>query len=358
MSSALEWLLTAAVRAPSGDNTQPWRFVAEDGAGRITFLVDEGRDPSPMNAGQRMARIAVGAAVENVLRTAAHNGWPAALEPPTPPAVAVVRVSAAPHGSPRAEAAISGRVTNRRAYDGRPVPDETLARLRSRTPPLEGVTTHWVVDRPRLGRLAELIGRADATMFGGPSMRRAFLENVRFDAPPGAEVEEGLSLGSLELSRGDLMGLKAMRWMPQWLLRVGGGLRAFAKKARQAVLSASGLCLVAAPDRQPATDVAVGRAMQRAWLALTDEGLAAQPMMSLAILENVLDNGTADLVASLGREPMLALLAEFRRQAPEVGEGRLGYLMRFGHAPPPSGRTGRLPVSRSLQAAPGSGRRD
>jgi hypothetical protein len=348
MNAALECLLNAAMRAPSGDNTQPWRFEADDGAGRIAFYVDERRDPSPMNAGQRMSRIAVGAALENVLRTAALNGWPAELEPPPPPAVAVVRIPAGPHDTPRPEPAIADRVTNRRTYDGRPVPDEVLARLKSQTPPLDRVTTHWIVDRERLTRLAELIGRADATMFGDGSMRRAFLANVRFDAPPEAEVEEGLSLGSLELSRGELVGLKVMRRLPQWLVRLGG-LRALAEKARRVVESASGLSLVAAPDRLPATDTLVGRAMQRAWLALTGEGLAVQPMMSVAILENALDYGTPELIASLDRERLSALVGEFRRLAPELGDGRLGYLMRFGHAAPPTARTGRLPIGQSLR---------
>src|SRR5262249_42555471 len=77
VSGKLAMLISAAVRAPSGDNTQPWRFKIDAKAGRITVAVDETRDPSPMNAGQRMARIAAGAALENILRTAQHNHWDA-----------------------------------------------------------------------------------------------------------------------------------------------------------------------------------------------------------------------------------------------------------------------------------------
>src|SRR5437588_12772428 len=69
----IEALMTAAVRAPSGDNTQPWRFSVDSGRGRIAIDVDPARDPSPMNAGQRMSRIAVGAALENMLRTLDKN---------------------------------------------------------------------------------------------------------------------------------------------------------------------------------------------------------------------------------------------------------------------------------------------
>ncbi|HKI30892.1 MAG TPA: hypothetical protein VKA46_03430 [Gemmataceae bacterium] len=345
MNPALEWLLTAAIRAPSGDNTQPWRFEVDSAAGRLRFFVDETRDPSPMNSGQRMARIGVGAALENLLRTARANGWEAQFEAAQPPAVAVLRVQTVAGGSPQADRTIGERVTNRRTYDGHPVHEDVLARLKEQTPALDGVLTQWVVGRERLAPLAEVIGRADATMFGEPSMRRAFLKNVRFDAPPTAEVEQGLSLASLEVSGSDRVALKMMRWMPNWLLHAAGGLKVFAATARRLVESAAGLCLVTGPDRLPPTDLAVGRAMQRAWLAMAGEGLAVQPMMSLPVLENALDNGTPELIGALGREKVQGLLDETRRLAPEVGDGRLAYLMRFGYASAVSGRTGRLPLA-------------
>src|SRR5262249_30330288 len=152
--------LSAAIRAPSGDNMQPWRFEVDSGAGRIAFFVDPARDPSPMNAGQRMSRVALGAALENLLRTAGLNGWEARLEGPAPPALAAIHVVAVPADSRQVERVIADRVTNRRPYDGRPVAEDVLGRVKAETPSLDGVTTHWVVDRQRLAALADLVGRA------------------------------------------------------------------------------------------------------------------------------------------------------------------------------------------------------
>jgi hypothetical protein len=199
--------------------------------------------------------------------------------------------------------------------------------------------------------LAALIGRADALMFAEPTMRLAFLRNVRFDAPPQAEVEEGLSLASLELSSSDRIALGAISRMPNWMVKWSPAPRFFATHARQLVESAAGLCLIVAPDGAPSTDVTVGRVIERAWLALTARNLCVQPMSSLLVLENALEHGSQELIASLGRNKLESLGAELRDLAPEIGGARPAFLMRFGFGPPPSGRTGRLPVERVLDDA-------
>jgi nitroreductase len=344
MDGSLATLLTAAVRAPSGDNTQPWRFVVDPDAGTIALEEDATRDPSPMNAGRRMSRIAAGAALENLIREARIDGRAVELERAVRPTLALVRLSSGVGETNRTGDVVAARVTNRRIYDGRPVPAEVRDRLVRETPDLGEVGTHWIDAVDRLPALARLIGRADAAMFGEASMRRAFLSKVRLDAAPGVPVAEGLSTSSLELSAAARWALRVMTRAPDRLLKLGGVSRVFATKARRLVASSSGLCLIVAPDDGEVTDLLVGRAMQRAWLTLTAEGLAVQPMMSLLVLENVWEHGDPALLASLGRGKLAALRDEFRASVPEIGDRRPAFLMRFGFAPAPSGRTGRLPL--------------
>jgi nitroreductase len=344
MDGSVATLLLAAGRAPSGDNTQPWRFVVDPGARTIALEDDPSRDASPMNAGRRMSRIAVGAALENLIRKARSHGWGVELEQAASPGLAMVRLIEGGAKANATEDVEVPRLTNRRNFDGRPLPAEILDRLIEQAPDLGGVRTHWIVGAERLVKLAQLVGRADATMFGEASMRRAFLSKIRLDAAPGEVVAEGLSPSSLELSAFDRLALRTIKRAPDRLLNLVGVSRAFATKARKLVGSSSGLCLVVARDDSEATDLLVGRAMQGAWLALTAEGLAVQPMMSLVVLENVYEHGAPALVESLGRGRLAALRDRFRALAPEIGTWRPAFLMRFGFAPAPSGRTGRLPL--------------
>jgi hypothetical protein len=339
-------LLAAAGRAPSGDNTQPWRFLAvREGAGwSVAVDVAAERDGSPMDAGGRMSRIACGAAVENLVWAAAAIGLDASVTTGAGSSAAIVRIQPG-RGAPEPSRmeAIEQRVTNRRPYARAVVPQLALEELRSATPAGAGVATLWIFDAARIEQLADLVAGADRIMFGAAPIRRAIIGRIRFDAPANAPVESGLSLGSLEATSVDRLAMRSLFAAPDRIARPLGVARALAAKARRLVASSAGVCLVLAGDDEPTTDVSVGRAAERAWLALTGAGFTAQPMTSLAVLDSLLTHGSSILhKADLRRAG--ALRDDARRILRELGSKRIAFVMRVGMAPPPSGRTGRLPV--------------
>ncbi len=340
----LDLILRAATLAPSGDNTQPWTFRLRPDLREVVLEVDPTRDASPMNAGQRMARIAVGAAVENALIQADASGARFVIREidPITGATTLIWDDLPPQAGGAIVDRLTRRITNRRDFDGRAVPQGTLDRIREDASEVDGVRTVWVVGPDRLANLGEIIGRADGLVFGEAAMRSAFFKNVRFDRAPSAPVEEGLSTGSLELKASERFMLPLLSKMPATLVRILGAASIFADRAKQVVKQSSGLCLTVAPDRSPATDIRVGRAMQRSWLAINAHDLAAQPMMTVMLLDNLLEFGELDLIAAIGRSKMESVLDDFRAAIPEMGDGRPAFLCRFGHAPAPTSRTARL----------------
>ncbi|MGD9854376.1 MAG: hypothetical protein AB7U20_05430 [Planctomycetaceae bacterium] len=342
-AAAARTLIEAATLAPSGDNVQPWAFDVDAAEGKLVVRVDPTRDPSPMNASQRMSRIAVGAAVHNVLRTAAFNHRKAAVESLGSTAVSV-RIDGTAHEPLQIDKTVRDRCTNRKRYDGRPVPSECLDRLQQATAILDGVTTRWVTERGRIQRIAAIVRQADTILFSNPAMRRAFFDNVRFDAPDQQRVSEGLPLAALEVQGAARTAFRLLPKLPDWaanLMQVGASI---GRQSEKLVNSASGVCIGLAPDDEPPSDFTVGRTMQQAWLALAEQGLAVQPMMSLLVLLNALQHGTVEMKRSLEPERVNALAAELRETCSMVGDGRAAFLLRFGFASEPTGRTGRLPL--------------
>ncbi len=348
--TALDTLLQAAVLAPSGDNTQPWRFLVDRTSGSIGLDVDPARDPSPMNAGQRMARISLGAALENMVQTAERNHWPYEIDETPPGALTRLSVPAdATMGT--IDPVLALRATNRRRYDGQPLPRETIKQLSDAAGSFASTDTVLISDPDQMVRLVRLIGRADALMLGTKAIRNAFLAKVRFDAAPTAEVTEGLSLGSLEVSLSDRLSLRLMRYLPppDGLMRLMGARRIFTRVATKLASSAAGICLITTSRDDAQGDIDVGRAWQRIWLRMTQEQLACQPMMSLLVLRNIIQMGDVSLFGARDFDAAKTLLQEFDAQTSKLAGGRPAVLMRFGTAAPPTARVRRLPPADSTQ---------
>jgi hypothetical protein len=350
---ALQVLRAVACRAPSGDNLQPWRITVNADRCRLEIDLDPTRDTSPMNSGQRMAILACGAAFESALLVAHERGWATDItlypiktldnSTLTPLASMTLRNPSAVN-STRFEKLTSDRVSNRRIYTQQILSAETLTALKTATPDLYELKTHWITDTLHINTLAESMAIGDATMFSEPTMLKSFLENVRFDLPPSATPTIGLSLGSIEMSTMQSILVRVLKYMPRFVYRILGVKKEFANQVKKLMRNASGLCLIEVDSSMQNMDFQIGRAMLRAWLALTENGLSVQPMMSLPVLDNALRFGDPKLIESLVNARTDLLLNQFNAGLKTIGvNGRVGFLMRFGFAAPPRARTGRLP---------------
>ena len=305
----------------------------------ITVSPDPARDPSPMNAGDRMSRIAIGAALENMAQTADGNGWQYRIS--TTESDATFELSE-DYAAGEIDQVLRDRVSNRRKYKGAGLSDEQVGKLRAAIPSESGTSAIWVFTDVERIALCQLISEADSMMLSNEIVRKAFLAKVRFDAPVNAVVEEGLALGTLELSVPDRVALRVMRWIPDFVLKLFG----IRSKLRQAALrlaeSADGFCLVVSKHDSSESDFQAGRVFQRSWLELTREGFAVQPMMSLIVLRNIRDNGDVQLHEEIGSQRTSQLLKQLA-ETQSFGEGLYPCgILRFGHADPPTTRAGRL----------------
>jgi hypothetical protein len=234
------------------------------------------------------------------------------------------------------------RATNRHLFDGRPVDDAAFAWLREATPAMDLAHTFWF-GRERVKTLGPIVEQAETLFFGDARNREAALAAVRFDVRDRAEVTYGLSLRCMELSPPERVAFDALRRMPQERLAAMGVFKQMGARARRLMESASGVCMVTASGDAPLTDVAVGRSMQRAWLALTRRGLVAQPMSAIPALDAL----------PKPSEAVEAVLDWARTAFPNLERGaRIAVLMRFGWGPTPTARVGRLALEESLFRVP------
>jgi hypothetical protein len=358
-SDVLMAMAAAASRAPSGDNLQPWRFALDAERRRLEVWLDEETDRSSLNQAQRMSRLGCGAAIECAICAAEDLGWSCDVRMGTgsgqPLACIELREDDATRQDIPLQALIKARSTNRNLYDQAPIPAMTLAALHAATPQRDETAIHWITDRHHIDTLARLAMRADTLLYSESSMRRAFLNNLRFDLPLNASADRGLPLGALGASAFEILTLRLLRITPDVLFGLTPGAWIFSRYSGRLIRSSSGLCIVSG-DGSANADVSSGRAMLRAWLALTAHGLAVQPMMSSVMMTHALEWGSPELLRSMGLKKLRAFVAEFRATLATLGiAGSPHFLMRFGTAPAPTVRTGRLPLAELLRKSGDSG---
>jgi len=338
----IERVLDAARTAPSHHNAQPWRFLVDGEA--VAFFVDHERC-APSEAG--MARVAIGAALECVHVAAARMGSTVRPRAPREGAVVEITVGEAKR-LPDPDLARMRRVTNRRIYDGRAIDDDTLRALREATPQRDLAQTHWF-GRERVRALGPIVEEAEDLFFSDATLRERALASIRFDVKDREDVTHGLAVASLELQAAERAALVELR-KPSGEGAVAAARKTLAARARKQMESASGVCILTTSGREPSADVDVGRSTQRAWMTLTQRGLAAHPMTAILAL----GAGTAEADADTVDNRVLKVLTAFRGAFPNVPvDSRIAMLLRFGYADAPTCRVGRLALEESLAAGSG-----
>jgi hypothetical protein len=326
----IEKVIDAAQSAPSHQNSQPWRFTIEGET--ISLGIDHERDPAPDGT---MARIAIGAALECIMISAARMGATLRSQPPRTGALVTVTIEA-PKRIPEPDRSRLRRVTNRRPYDGRALDDTLLKRLREAVPDVR-----WF-GRTHVRALGPVFEQAEELFYLDARLRETALSAIRFDVKDREAVDRGIAIGSLELQAAERAALLNIRKPATSGVNVAS-VKVLATRARRLIESASGVLIITTTSNEPMADVDVGRMMQRAWMALTKEGLCVQPMTRLMSL------GLGPSAMGTENDLLPPLLQSFRKVFPMVpDDARIAFLMRFGWAEAPTCRTGRLPVSESI----------
>lgn len=305
-------LIGAAVLAPSDWNTQPWLFEVDGSS--IRLVADPSRALAVTDPDRRGMMLALGAALENLLVAARAWGLrPSVIYRPHEAANGVMAEVSWMPGDQRRDRSLFGMIrerrTNRSDYDGRGLFPQHRAQLTAQVP--EGLSVHWVDDRARMARIADLVHDATRRQM---SDRRAQQEQygwLRFD---GEEKRrgDGVPVRALGFS-GPAEWFASRYFDPRSVWRRFGADSA-AKQARGQIRSSGALALLTATRDDEATRLMGGQTFQRFALKATGFGLAHHAL-------------SAPVEVEAARAP---LLAEFGA----AGEDPL-LLVRLGHARAP-----------------------
>jgi len=265
----LESLLHYAVRAPSGHNTQPWRFQITEG--RLHLYADRSRALPVVDPENRELVMSCGAALAHLtvaMRHFGHAGDVVTLPDPTDPdllaTVGLGQAHTPRPGDHQLFRAIDMRHTHRADFETRPVRHQTLAQL-ERDAHRAGAAVHTVTDNETRQRIAALVGEGDRTQFDDAAFRHELATWIRPNRTRRPDGMPGYAFGISDLA--SVLG-------PTMIATFDTGASQ-ARKDEQLALTAPALMVLSTAGDGPGDWLTAGRALAVLLLRAAALGLSA-----------------------------------------------------------------------------------
>lgn len=268
----LSFCLNYAVLAPSGHNSQPWRFKL--GLNDVSLYADRTRALPLVDAHDRELIMSCGAALFHLRLAMRYFGhaddvtlFPSAIERD-------LLAQVAPGGPRQLQAyeqsmfhAITRRHTNRQPFENRPVPDRVLLTLQNEAM-LEGANLTLVNDPAMRQEVTKLVWHGDRAQMANPSFRR---ELAAWIHPARAETRDGIPGHALGVN--ELLDFAT----PAYALAIrtfdlGKGIAAHDKWLME---GSPVLAVLSTPTDTPAAWLAAGQSLARVLLLACAQGVSA-----------------------------------------------------------------------------------
>lgn len=346
-------ILELARWAPSGDNTQPWRFEVIDERHVAVHTFDT-RDHCVYDLDGRSSQIAVGTLLETLAIAASAHGLRADISrrPESPDTRAVFWVELTPDAGLVADPLLPA--IRRRSVQRRPM----------RTTPLGETSKHalqeaigdnyrvlWFEGWGARSRLAGLMfdnARLRLTLPEAYTVHRDIIQwQARFSETRVPDRALGLDAGTLLLMRWVMGSWARVRFFNTWL--AGHLIPRIEMDWLPGIFCAAHFALVARDVPRTLDDhVATGRAIQRFWLTATQLGLQLQPELTPLIFGRYVRDGRV-FSRMLGASDTAAKLGDrLQRILGATPLERVAFLGRIGNGRAPSSRSLRIRLDRLL----------
>jgi hypothetical protein len=296
-------ILTTSAHAPSGGNSQPWKF--EVTANSIQIYADPEKDHPILNFRNRGTWVAHGALLENISIAVEEYGhecdieiFPDASSRSNLTAIVTLRNGSGPHSKKNLYHSIPKRNTNRKAYRNEPLSEAHRDTLEQAGMNFGDVVCGLTKDDMDLNSLGRALAVADRIMLENRILHGLFFKEIVWTEEEERTKREGLYLKTMELEPSQEFMFKRLRhWPLMSILTHLGVAKKIASENARIYSSASAIGAVLTPDRDDAF-INAGRLLQRVWLTATDLGLSVQVFGGVTFLAQ---SARADELSMLSR---------------------------------------------------------
>ena len=351
MDDDIRFILENAIRAPSGDNTQPWRFMVRNDLVEVWNRAPQDATSRLLDTSFFSSSIACGAVIENavIAATALKCRTEVRLFPDAsqPRLVAVLSfVKDAKIAADPLATAIPRRATDRKPYRRLALTRaERDALLTAASERAGGATLLLCEDPAVINALARNASLHDELVFSNRAVHDFLFSRITWTKRENARKRVGFYFPTLETPPFIWGAMQLLRhW---WITKLGTFLslqRAIAWEQRMVYRHAGAYGLVLSRGNELTDWVEAGRLIERVWLAATNLGLNVQPLTAPIFLSIGIEAGVSTGFFSAEERRRILDARHTIERVFDAKGSTLAFMFRVGHGKPPSARTSRLPI--------------
>jgi len=256
-------LVRYATMAPSGHNTQPWKFSLNEDCIRI--FPDFTRSLPTVDPDNRELYISLGCALENLVIAAKYVGYDPEVEyfPADEPDECLLFTLKHSNvtGDNNLFQAIPKRHTNRREYNKQHISAADLNKIGS-VPTENGVTTLVLTEQGAIKQIIDLVREGNRIQMNDDAFMDEIISWIRFN-----DSEEELHLDGLTsraMGRSSVPG-----WLGRMFMRIFVSAKSQSETDEKNIRSSSALMVIISEKNDKKSWVDVGRSFERIALTLT-----------------------------------------------------------------------------------------
>lgn len=334
-------IIEAGVLAPSGGNSQPWRFEV-DGSKVYVWALPE-RDHAILNFRYRGTWIAHGALLENMITAASKTGFLASVKifprPEEPNLTFEINFEKIfPNPEPFYEA-IFKRCTNRKIYNTTPLSKnqkEDLSRL-------GGDFLKLIEDPVQIKILAEAVSANEIVMLENKVLHKLFFQEIVWTDKEELQKKTGLYLRTMEIPPPAQVMLRLFkRWPIMKFANKLGAARKIAADNAKNYAAVAAMCVIVVNDSDN-NFIEAGRIIERLWLYATAANLKFHLITGVPFLWQGINSGKTSSIFS---KEHIDFIKKAYQDIVEVSgsDGKIPVaIFRIGEDGEPSARSSRLP---------------
>ncbi|WP_019971569.1 Rv1355c family protein [Mycobacterium sp. 141] len=342
-TDVLGLIATAANRAPSGGNVQPWHIESNTDGLTLRLATEY---TTTMDVGYRGSAVALGAAAFNARVAAAAHGRATDLQwyrgDEGTPLYGTVAMSPGsdPHLAALYEPMLQ-RETNRAYGSVAALSPQVVTALKAAARN-EGARLQILDSTDDIEAAAGILAQTDRIRYLTPKLHREMISELRWPDDP--DQDTGLDVTTLGLAPGDLMVLEILR-RPEVMARLAAwdAGSALGDETHKRVAGSAAVAVISVPGRR-LTDYALGgSAVESVWVHAQQHGLAVQPVSPVFLYAH-----NDDDLAELSPAHVTALRGlqhAFRELTATEYDESQALVLRLSYAARPAVRSRRRPLT-------------